>query len=1044
MKKLLASFMVLLVIVLCSGYTYAQYTATWALTTAAAKTVVVTGAQAANVVAQQMLPGATFASGTHNSDGFQCASSAAWPTVATDGMHLDFPLSPDGESNLSITGLTIGSKVSGSSGSQMISLAYQVDGAGSWIALGTPQEAPSGGSSTQTFGTLNAAFDNGHTYIVRMYIYAKASGTSASRKYYLKNVAFTGAITSANTPTITVSASSLPAFGNVVMGSTSSEKSYTVEAKRLTADLTVTAQSPFQISLDNVTYGSNLTLPQSGGIVTSTTIYSRFAPVTAAGPLTGTISNESPGALIKKVTVTGNAIAVEPITPSVVSFGEITGNSIEVKVSGGSGVSRIIVAHADSPVTWVPADGVAVTGENSDFSAATDQGNGNKVVMNFPDSAYRSVVVTGLSAFSTYYFAVYEYNGNVGSANYLTATPGLGSAITLKVPGLTVSTSKVSFGNVLVNSTSVEKTYTLSGKFLTPESGSVKVTAPANFEISATSGAGFTNSLDLSYSEGTLAASNIYVRFLPVTLTDYSGVITNVGGGAPDLNIAVTGSGKDSSSFITKAIYVSPDGNDATGNGSIGNPYKTLYKAGLKLTNDYTLVLRGGTYPQDSIILRDVNLTNISIINAPGEHPIIDGTTGYDVVVLYCNYSHISGLEIIKAGHNALAIMGHYNLVENCSFHHGGDAGMKLGSHYQTNCPRGNTIRNCDAYANYDKGKNGGNADGYAAKWNVGSGNRFVSCRAWENSDDGFDLWQADSTIIMDSCWCFRNGYDVFKVGAAGNGNGFKIGGAPVCVPHIMRNCISFDNTGSSGGKGFDQNSNFAGHIMLNCLSWGNSYLDFNFYKPSTNGTLVAKNNIQYKGTTSPYIKFVDGDISNNSWAALKFQTGNTWKGFTVTDNDFQSVDTTLAKLPRKADGTLQVTSLYRLKPGSQLLDKGVDVGIGFYGSAPDLGPYESGLEPAAIKSEPIVGPRSFNLYQNYPNPFNPTTMIQFSIAKPSKVQLKIYNSIGREIMTLVDNQLNTGVHTVNFNAANLPTGVYFYRLITNEYSSTKKMLLIK
>jgi len=145
----------------------------------------------------------------------------------------------------------------------------------------------------------------------------------------------------------------------------------------------------------------------------------------------------------------------------------------------------------------------------------------------------------------------------------------------------------------------------------------------------------------------------------------------------------------------------------------------------------------------------------------------------------------------------------------------------------------------------------------------------------------------------MDSCWCFRNGKDVFGVGAAGNGNGFKVGGAPVCVPHIMRNCISFANQGSSGGKGFDQNSNFAGHTMLNCISFGNSYLDFNFYKPSTNGTLTAENCIEYKGTTSPYIKFVDGVVKNNSWKAFSWQTGYTWAGFTVTDNDFESVDTT-------------------------------------------------------------------------------------------------------------------------------------------------------
>jgi len=127
---------------------------------------------------------------------------------------------------------------------------------------------------------------------------------------------------------------------------------------------------------------------------------------------------------------------------------------------------------------------------------------------------------------------------------------------------------------------------------------------------------------DSQYSEsslfrGTLAATTIYVRLNPVAIADYNGIITNIGGGAPEVDVTVSGFGRDSSAFITKAIYVSPDGNDVTGTGKIDNPYKSIYKAGLKLTNDYSLVLRGGTYMQDSLILRDINLTNIALWHIP-------------------------------------------------------------------------------------------------------------------------------------------------------------------------------------------------------------------------------------------------------------------------------------------------------------------------------------------------------------------------------------------------------------------------------------------
>ncbi|MBI5726639.1 MAG: right-handed parallel beta-helix repeat-containing protein [Ignavibacteriales bacterium] len=1043
MKKLFTSLLILSSFVLYPVCVYAQITATWALTTAAGKTVVVTGAQAANAVAAQMVPGSIFAGGTHNSDGFACVNTASWPTAATDGLHLDFPLSPDGESILTITGLTQVVKLSSSSGNQMISLAYQADGTGSWIPLGSPQEAVSGTSTAVNFGLLNTEFANGHSYVIRMYVYAKLAGTSASRKVYIKNVAISATATSANTPVIKLSTAFLPSFGNVIAGNISLIKSYNVSGNRLTEDIVLTAQSGFQVSADSITFSNTVVIPQVSGTVNSTAVFVRFAPATAAGKLLGTISHASPGAVTKMLTVEGCGLAFEPTLPSTLTFGAITGNSVELTLSGGNGKSRIIVAHAESPVSWVPTDGLVILGENNNFSAAVDQGNGNKVVFNLPDSVSRTVVVTGLSVYTRYHFAAYEYNGNAGAENYL-PIPGNGDTVTLKVPGITVAPSSIKFGNVLVATTSGEKSYSVAGRFLLPVAGSIAISAPSNFEISTTTGIGFGSTINLPYSSGTLDNVQIYVRLYPTQLVEYRGIITHTCGSAAATEVHVSGIGRDSSSFISRAIYVSPDGNDVTGTGTLLNPYRTVYKAGLKLTADYTLVLRGGIYMQDSLILRDKALTNIAVIAYPGEHPVIDGTTGIDCIVLYCSNSLIKGIEVTKAGHNGIWIMGHNNRVENCSFHDGGDSGLKLGSHYETTFPRNNLIINCDAYRNYDTRGNGGNADGFSAKWNIGSGNRFVNCRAWENSDDGWDLWQADSTVIMDSCWCFRNGHDVWNNGTDGNGNGFKIGGAPVCVPHIMRNCIAFDNKGESGGKGFDQNSNFAGHTMLNCLSFGNSYLDYNFYKPSTNGTLTAKNCVQYKGATTPYVKFVDGEVKNNTWAALNWQTGYIWPGFKVTDNDFVSVDTTLARLPRKEDGTLQVTNLFALKPASQLVNRGLDVGLPFAGSAPDLGPYELGLGSSVIKFENFSGPRVFSLAQNYPNPFNPTTQIQFSVAQTSQVRLTVYNPVGEEIAILVNGMCNAGIHTVNFNAANFATGIYYYRIVTSENSLTRKMLLVK
>ena len=88
--------------------------------------------------------------------------------------------------------------------------------------------------------------------------------------------------------------------------------------------------------------------------------------------------------------------------------------------------------------------------------------------------------------------------------------------------------------------------------------------------------------------------------------------------------------------------------------------------------------------------------------------------------------------------------------------------------------------------------------------------------------------------------------------------------------------------------------------------------------------------------------------------------------------------------------------------------------------------------------------PNSYQLCQNYPNPFNPTTEINFSLAQSGVVKLSIYNTKGEKIVELINNEMTSGNHTVNFNAKNLSSGVYFYSIKTNNFSAVKKMMLIK
>ena len=86
----------------------------------------------------------------------------------------------------------------------------------------------------------------------------------------------------------------------------------------------------------------------------------------------------------------------------------------------------------------------------------------------------------------------------------------------------------------------------------------------------------------------------------------------------------------------------------------------------------------------------------------------------------------------------------------------------------------------------------------------------------------------------------------------------------------------------------------------------------------------------------------------------------------------------------------------------------------------------------------------TYSLNQNYPNPFNPSTVISYSVPEKSFVSLKVYNVLGKEVASLVNNQEEAGIHQINFNAMNLSSGIYFYTIRAGNFTATKKLMLLK
>jgi hypothetical protein len=324
----------------------------------------------------------------------------------------------------------------------------------------------------------------------------------------------------------------------------------------------------------------------------------------------------------------------------------------------------------------------------------------------------------------------------------------------------------------------------------------------------------------------------------------------------------------------------------------------------------------------------------------------------------------------------------------------------------------------------------GENADGFAAKLGIGPGNVFRGCRAWNNSDDGYDMYEAADTVLVDNCWAFRNGYNIWGFpNFAGDGNGFKLGGNNFADPHKIIRCVAFDNP----SKGFDQNNNTAGITAYNNTAWGNGSRNFSFPTAPTSGTHILKNNISFEGT--------------NSLASNTIQEANSWQGFTVTSGDFRNLDSTIAILPRDTAGNLPYLDLLRLAAGSSLIDAGVYVGLPYNDSAPDLGAFETEGIPNSSDDEIIIN--DFVLHQNYPNPFNPSTTFKYLISTSGNVLIEIYDILGNRIAEVINEYQDAGNHSIiwmakNSNGYSLPSGIYFAYLQWEGNSKLIKIILMK
>lgn len=291
------------------------------------------------------------------------------------------------------------------------------------------------------------------------------------------------------------------------------------------------------------------------------------------------------------------------------------------------------------------------------------------------------------------------------------------------------------------------------------------------------------------------------------------------------------------------SIFAAPGSN---GDGTIDNPY-SLNKALQSLTTKKILYLLPGVYNMTTaIILASTGDTTsyFKIFAYKDEKVVLDfgknyldnlpleGKYGKETskgIVIKGSHYHLKGITITHAGAHGMQISGNYNIVENCVFAYNGNTGCNIGgssSKPYSEWPHDNLIKNCTSYGNYDWDRldnmQGEDADGFGCKLTTGPNNIFDGCIAYNNSDDGWDLFTKHLTgpigsVTIKNSVAFSNGYSVTGESMK-NGNGFKLGGRAIEVDHYVENCIAFFNK----ANGFDDNSNPGTITLKKCSSYKN------------------------------------------------------------------------------------------------------------------------------------------------------------------------------------------------------------------------------
>ena len=461
------------------------------------------------------------------------------------------------------------------------------------------------------------------------------------------------------------------------------------------------------------------------------------------------------------------------------------------------------------------------------------------------------------------------------------------------------------------------------------------------------------------------------------------------------------------------------------------------------------------TWSGDHYTIENIIVTNIGDIN--------DSYSGTGIGVYYsAGYNVVKNCVVYNAAAEGVMVYNNeYNLLENVKVYCDDNTNTYANTDYYFEIESNNNIiRNCYIERVGDLAHVGHGftmkGDGY--EW---SGNVFENCVARNMEGGGFVVrHRGVKNNVFRNCTAYGATGFLIRDGATNNNfYNMKTVDCSTAVSFMdtdeddgkqfagrfnaFYNCVFKNSTYAIDFNSYSLDSDANDNRFINCIFDGGSYLfnsrRTNYDNKMINCVVTNVTNYKYGGDVDFY--FTNTNFWNNGF--------NTPEGTDLLEADPLFVDAAngnynLSENSPCIDAGIIDTTGLNLPPydvvGNKRIFDGSNDGI----STIDMGIYEYNSTPVSVKEILVPSPTKYKLAQNYPNPFNPSTVISFTLPTSQNVMLAVYNMLGEKVAELIDGDMSAGNHSVTFDASNFSSGIYIYRISTDNFASNKKMLLIK